>query len=106
MVSSIFQEPDEVWTWLETYHKGHTDAKLVDHKQPQRRNKRRHARATLQDRQVTKPTNQQAHQGKRAALQAAASLMETRSSKDGLRSDPGSQNEEDSTDTGSKISGA
>ncbi|KAJ1166401.1 hypothetical protein NDU88_006805 [Pleurodeles waltl] len=60
--------------------------------------KRRHTRDSLGDRQVTKPTSQQAHQGKRAALQAVASLTEARSSEDGQRSEPESLNGEDSTD--------
>ncbi|KAJ1215536.1 hypothetical protein NDU88_003144 [Pleurodeles waltl] len=64
----FFQEPDEVWAWLETYHKGHTDVNQMDHKRPGRRGKRQRARESQQDRTVTKPTSQQAHQGKRAAL--------------------------------------
>ncbi|KAJ1149524.1 hypothetical protein NDU88_002331 [Pleurodeles waltl] len=104
-VTHFFQEPDEVWTWLEAYHKGHMDIKRMEHKQPRRQGKRRHARDSQKDRQVTKPMSQQAHQGKRAALQAAASLMEARSSEDGLRSEPESLNGEDTTDTESRISG-
>ncbi|KAJ1154591.1 hypothetical protein NDU88_007337 [Pleurodeles waltl] len=78
----------------------------MEHKQPRRRGKRRHARDSQKDHQVTKPRSQQAHQGKRDALQAAASLTEVRSSEDGLRSEPESLNGEDTTDTESRISGA
>ncbi|KAJ1110515.1 hypothetical protein NDU88_007866 [Pleurodeles waltl] len=78
----------------------------MEHKQSRRRGKRQHARDSQKDRQVTKPTSQQAHQGKRAALQAVASLTETRSSEDGLGSEPESLNGEDTTDTESRISGA
>ncbi|KAJ1186288.1 hypothetical protein NDU88_003071 [Pleurodeles waltl] len=77
----------------------------MEHKQPRRRGKRRHARDSQKDRQVTKPMSQKVHQGKRATLQAAASLMEARSSEDGLRSEPESLNGEDTTDTESRISG-
>ncbi|KAJ1144650.1 hypothetical protein NDU88_010947 [Pleurodeles waltl] len=31
----FFQEPDEVWAWVEAYHKGHTDFKQTEHKQPE-----------------------------------------------------------------------
>ncbi|KAJ1100542.1 hypothetical protein NDU88_005624 [Pleurodeles waltl] len=102
----FFQEPDEVWALLEAYHKGSADITQMDHKQPRRRGEKRHIRVASKDLQVTKPTNQQACQGKKAALQAAASLTETKSSEDGLRSEPESQNGEDSTDTESNISGA
>ncbi|KAJ1104331.1 hypothetical protein NDU88_001743 [Pleurodeles waltl] len=78
----------------------------MEHKQPRHRGKRRHARESQKDRPVMKPTRQQAHQEKRAALQAAASLMEVRSSEGGLRSEPESLNDEDFTDTESRISGA
>ncbi|KAJ1129592.1 hypothetical protein NDU88_007959 [Pleurodeles waltl] len=84
-------------TWLESYRAGTTGPKQVEREQPRRRGKRRHSKDFLGDRQVTKPTRQQAHQGKRAALQAA-SLTEARSSEDGQRSDPESLNGEDSTD--------
>ncbi|KAJ1081311.1 hypothetical protein NDU88_001493 [Pleurodeles waltl] len=85
---------------------GHTDVKRTEHKQPRLRSKRRHARESQQDPTVTKPTSQQAHQGKRDALRAAASLAEVRSSEEGLRSDPESLNREDSTDRETRISGA
>ncbi|KAJ1151473.1 hypothetical protein NDU88_004253 [Pleurodeles waltl] len=39
-VTHFFQEPDEVWTWLEAYHKGHTVIKWMEHKQPRRWGKR------------------------------------------------------------------
>ncbi|KAJ1208806.1 hypothetical protein NDU88_004189 [Pleurodeles waltl] len=74
---------------LESYLAGTAGPKQVDRKQPQRRGKRRHSKDSLGDRQVTKPTRLQEHQGKRAALQAAPSLMEARSSEDGQRSEPG-----------------
>ncbi|KAJ1089528.1 hypothetical protein NDU88_002679 [Pleurodeles waltl] len=77
----------------------------MDHKQPRRRGKNRHIRVAIKGRQVTKPTNQQARQGKKVALQAAASLTEMKSLEDGLRSEPESQNGEDSTDRESRISG-
>ncbi|KAJ1091733.1 hypothetical protein NDU88_004850 [Pleurodeles waltl] len=86
------KEPDEVWAWLEAYHKGHIDVKPKERKRPRRRSKRRHARESQQDCTVMKPTSQQAHQGKRAALRAVASLAETRSSEEGLRSDLASLN--------------
>ncbi|KAJ1123672.1 hypothetical protein NDU88_002140 [Pleurodeles waltl] len=78
----------------------------MDHKQLRHRGKKKHIRVAIKDHQVTKPMNQQARQGKMAALQATASLTETKSSEDGLRSEPESQNGEDSTDTESNISGA
>ncbi|KAJ1179904.1 hypothetical protein NDU88_005135 [Pleurodeles waltl] len=74
------------------------DYRPVAPEQPRCRVKVRHTRNSLQDRPVTKPTTQQARQGKRVALQAAASLTES-------RSEPGSQNEGESTDTESRISG-
>ncbi|KAJ1202937.1 hypothetical protein NDU88_006732 [Pleurodeles waltl] len=76
------------------------------HKRPGRRGKRYRAKESQQDRTVTKPTSQQAHQGKRAALPAADSLAEVRSSEEGLRSDPESLHGEDSTDIESRIRGA
>ncbi|KAJ1203953.1 hypothetical protein NDU88_007734 [Pleurodeles waltl] len=94
----FFQEPDEVWTRLESYRVGSTHPKQVEHKQPQRHGKRHHTKDSLGDRQVTKPTSQQAHQGKRATLRAAASLTEVRSSEDGQKSEPEYLNGEDSTD--------
>ncbi|KAJ1138489.1 hypothetical protein NDU88_004872 [Pleurodeles waltl] len=93
-----FQEPDEVWTWLESYRAGSTDPKQVECKQPRCCDKRRHTKDFLGDWQVTKPTSQKVHQGKRAALQAAASLMEARSFEDGQRLEPESLNGEDSMD--------
>ncbi|KAJ1127818.1 hypothetical protein NDU88_006211 [Pleurodeles waltl] len=104
--ATIFEEPDEVWAWLEAFHKGSADITQIDHKQPRRRGKKRHIRVAIKDRKVTKPTNKQARQGRRAALQAASPLTETKSWEDGLRSEPESQNGEDSTDTELKISGA
>ncbi|KAJ1130910.1 hypothetical protein NDU88_009254 [Pleurodeles waltl] len=90
----FFQEPDEMWTLLEAYRTGSTDVKQAQRGQ--------HTKDTLGDRQVTKPTSQQAHQGKRAALQTAVSLIEARSSEDGQRSE--SLNGENSTDIESMTS--
>ncbi|KAJ1175657.1 hypothetical protein NDU88_000944 [Pleurodeles waltl] len=97
----IGKELDEAWAWLQSYQAGTTDPKHVECKPPRRRSKRRHTRDPLGDRWVTKPTSQQAHQGKRAALRAVASLMEARSSEDGQRSEPESLFGEDSTDVDS-----
>ncbi|KAJ1203958.1 hypothetical protein NDU88_007739 [Pleurodeles waltl] len=83
----FFQEPDEAWAWLESYRGGTIGPKQVERKHPRRHGKRRHTRDSGGGHQVTKPTNQQAHQAERAALQEAASLMEMRSSDDGQRSE-------------------
>ncbi|KAJ1117733.1 hypothetical protein NDU88_005930 [Pleurodeles waltl] len=99
----FLQEPDEVWAWLEANRRGSTDLNQAEHRQPHCRSKRGHTKDSQGDRQVTKPTSQQARQGKRAALQAAASLTEAKSSEDGQRSDPESLNGEDSTDIESMI---
>ncbi|KAJ1114534.1 hypothetical protein NDU88_002769 [Pleurodeles waltl] len=48
----------------------------VEREHPRHRGKRRHTRDSVGGHQVTKPTNQQVHQEKRAALQVAASLTE------------------------------
>ncbi|KAJ1142590.1 hypothetical protein NDU88_008904, partial [Pleurodeles waltl] len=100
----FFQEPDEVWAWVGAYRRGPTDIKQVEHRQPHRRGKRQHAKDSQKDRKVTKPTSKEACQGKRAALQAVASLTEARSSEDGRRSKPESLNGEDSTDIESMTS--
>ncbi|KAJ1097487.1 hypothetical protein NDU88_002605 [Pleurodeles waltl] len=100
----FFQEPDEAWAWLESYCAGTIGPKQVERKQPRRRGKRRRTRDSAGGQQVTKPTNQQAHQGKRAALQATASLMEARSSDDGQRLEPETLDRGDSTDVESMAS--
>ncbi|KAJ1139586.1 hypothetical protein NDU88_005955 [Pleurodeles waltl] len=83
----FFQEPDEAWPWLETYRARTVGAKRTEHRSPGRRGKRRHTRDSTGGQHVTKPTRQQALQGKKAALQTAASLMEARSSEGALGSD-------------------
>ncbi|KAJ1152500.1 hypothetical protein NDU88_005275 [Pleurodeles waltl] len=80
---------------------GPSDIKQVEGRQPRRGGKRRHTKDSQKDRQVTKSTSQQ---GKKAVLQVAASLTETRSSEDGRRSEPESLNGNDSTDIESMTS--
>ncbi|KAJ1207558.1 hypothetical protein NDU88_002949 [Pleurodeles waltl] len=79
-------------------------AKHIECKPPRRRGKKRHPRDSTGSQRVTKPTGQQAHQGKRAALQAPASLMEARSSDEDLGSGPEPLHKEDSSDIDSAVS--
>ncbi|KAJ1143629.1 hypothetical protein NDU88_009935 [Pleurodeles waltl] len=79
----FFQEPDEAWIWLESYSAGALGTKHMDCKPHQRRGKRRYPRESTGSQRVSKPTCQQAHQGKRVALQVAASLTEAKSLDEG-----------------------
>ncbi|KAJ1180852.1 hypothetical protein NDU88_006067 [Pleurodeles waltl] len=100
----FFQEPDEAWAWHDMYHADTDGGKNTEHKPPRRRGKRRHTRDTAENKQVTKPTQQQACQGKRVALQAAAYLAEVRNSDKELGSGLDPLDIGESTDENSVVS--
>ncbi|KAJ1104500.1 hypothetical protein NDU88_001911 [Pleurodeles waltl] len=74
------QTPEEAWSWLETYKNGTVQQNLHDSTPARRREKRRHYGERIRRSRVLGPTKTQASQGKQAAIQAAASLMESPSS--------------------------
>ncbi|KAJ1142378.1 hypothetical protein NDU88_008704 [Pleurodeles waltl] len=60
--------------WLETYRMGPNKAQNEEPGPSQHWGKMRRTRGLMGNTQVTKPTQQQTSQGKKAALQTAASL--------------------------------
>ncbi|KAJ1171079.1 hypothetical protein NDU88_002950 [Pleurodeles waltl] len=68
-------DPDEAWTWLQRYRIGTNKAQNEEPGPSCLRGKNRLTRGLMGDTQVTKPTQQQTSQGKKVALQAAASLL-------------------------------
>ncbi|KAJ1178825.1 hypothetical protein NDU88_004067 [Pleurodeles waltl] len=70
------QDPDEAWTWLETYWTGTNKAQNEEPGPSCHRGKKQRTRGLMGKTRVTKPTQQKISQGKKAALQAVASLLE------------------------------
>ncbi|KAJ1154825.1 hypothetical protein NDU88_007568 [Pleurodeles waltl] len=70
------QELDEAWAWLEAYRAGTDRTQSEEPKPPQCRGKRWHTQVPTEHASVTRPTQQQTCQVRRAALQVAASLAE------------------------------
>ncbi|KAJ1157449.1 hypothetical protein NDU88_010161 [Pleurodeles waltl] len=60
------QDPNEAWVWLETYQMGTDKAQNEEPGSSWHRGKKRRTRGLVGNTRVTKPTQQQTSQGKKA----------------------------------------